>query len=276
MDRFAAFDLTLGVPYREIVGCLLWIVLWVVGPELVCVKDLAKRCNTPTLVDYNEAFKVLKRIYKSRSAVIIFKRGYAGREIVRSQNRPQPESSLLSLVSTGSEMSFASPATHSQADLLLHFTDVRNDVDLPDSVLPTSKRFTMLTYTDASFAVGDSKESVSGYVIFVNGTAIMWGSQRQTTIVDSTCLAEFVAASICCKQLMTVENMFRFLGVLCPKPYPLYTDSQANQSIAMAMNAVKMGQIRHIAIRYHLFRCVALNGDVTLISALRRIWWLIS
>ena len=37
MDRFLHFDLTLGFPYREIVGCLLWIVLCVVGPDLVRV-----------------------------------------------------------------------------------------------------------------------------------------------------------------------------------------------------------------------------------------------
>jgi hypothetical protein len=32
MDRFQNFDLALGLPYREIVGCLLWIVLCVNGP----------------------------------------------------------------------------------------------------------------------------------------------------------------------------------------------------------------------------------------------------
>jgi hypothetical protein len=48
MDRFLAFDTALGCPYREIVGCLLWIVLCVVGPELVRVKDLARRSNHPT------------------------------------------------------------------------------------------------------------------------------------------------------------------------------------------------------------------------------------
>ncbi len=70
MDRFATFDPTLGIPYREIVGCLLWIALCVVGPELVRVKDLARRSNDPTLSDYNDAVKVLKRIHKRRSSAI--------------------------------------------------------------------------------------------------------------------------------------------------------------------------------------------------------------
>ncbi len=119
-----------------------------------------------------------------------------------------------------------------------------------------------MAYTDASFAVGETKDSISGFVIFINGTPVMWGSMRQTTVADSTCSAEFVAASVCCKQLLHVENIFRFMGILCPKPYILYTDSQASQTISM--NSERMGKIRHIAIRYHLVCSMAYNGDVFL------------
>jgi hypothetical protein len=79
-------------------------------------------------------------------------------------------------------------------------------------------------------------------------------------VADSTCAAEFVAASVCAKQLTYFENMFRFLGFTCPKPYVLYTDSQASQSIATI--AVKMGKIRHIAIRYHLIRQMVARGEI--------------
>jgi hypothetical protein len=75
MDRFAIFDTTLGCPYREIVGCLLWIVLCVLGPDLVRVKDLAKRSNAPSAENYADAVKVLKRIYKRRSAAILLSLG---------------------------------------------------------------------------------------------------------------------------------------------------------------------------------------------------------
>jgi hypothetical protein len=262
MERFSKFDLTLGFPYREIVGCLLWIVLCVVGPELVRVKDLAKRSTAPTLSDYNDAFKVLKRVYKRRSAVIMFKRGFAGRELKPSQTRPEINVNVL----LSTEISATPPALpeyFSQSDLLAYFSGPQRDLDIATPPLPISTQFSLVAYTDASFGVGDEKVSISGYVIFVNGTPILWGSQRQTTIADSTCSAEFVAASVCCKQVMNVENMFRFLGVLCPKPYPLYTDSQA--SLSIASNSDRMGKIRHIAIRYHLVRCMALQGDVILL-----------
>jgi hypothetical protein len=85
MDRFASFDIRLGCPFREIVGCLLWIVLCVLGPDLVRVKDLAKRSNASTPADYAEAVKVLKRLYKRRSAVMLFKQAWlCWRELIPS------------------------------------------------------------------------------------------------------------------------------------------------------------------------------------------------
>jgi hypothetical protein len=209
MDRFATFDLTLGIPYREIVGCLLWIVLCVVGPELVRVKDLARRSNAPTLSDYNDAVKVLKRIHKHRSSVILFKRGFAGREMVPSQTRPDPitisPSSLLALGALSPD--HLSSSTHSQSDVYASFDAMQPRLEISTPVLPITSRFTITAYTDASFAVGEEKESVSGFVLYVNGTPVMWGSMRQTSGADSTCAAEFVAASVCCKQLLHVENV---------------------------------------------------------------------
>jgi hypothetical protein len=63
--------------------------------------------------------------------------------------------------------------------------------------------------------------------------------------------------------MVQIENAIRFLGFRCPKPYKLYTDSQA--SLAIASNAHRMGKIRHIQIRYHLVRAMVTAGDVEFI-----------
>jgi hypothetical protein len=257
MERFQKFDLANGCPYREIVGCLLWIVMCVVGPDLLRVKELARHCNDFTSAHYASAMKVLKRLYKRRSAVIRFQCGTAGREYVPSQLRPlEPVTTLASTL--------ASPASDSLPpdSSVAPFLEMQERLEIPEVPLPTNSRFSMVGFTDAAFAVGDIKDSISGLVIYVNGTPVISGSMKQTTGADSTCSAEFVAASVCSKQLLHVENMFRFLGFLCPKPYKLYTDSQA--SLAIASNPFRMGQIRHIAIRYHLVRSMVLNGDILL------------
>ena len=54
--------------------------------------------------------------------------------------------------------------------------------------------------------------------------------------------------------------MVQFLDFTCPRPYKLYTDSQA--CLKIATNASKMGMVRHLEIRYHLVRCIILQGDI--------------
>jgi hypothetical protein len=72
------------------------------------------------------------------------------------------------------------------------------DSDLDDATLDiekilaeTNTRFTKVAYSDASFAVGETKQSITGFIILINGTPISWGSIKQTVVVDLTCSAEY-------------------------------------------------------------------------------------
>ncbi len=56
--------------------------------------------------------------------------------------------------------------------------------------------------------------------------------------------------------------MIGFLGFACPKPYVMYTDSTACLSIAS--NAMRLGNVRHLAIRYHLVRCYVSIGEIVM------------
>jgi hypothetical protein len=85
---------------------------------------------------------------------------------------------------------------------------------------------------------------------------------KQTIVVDSSCSAEYVAASIACKQATHAENMIGSLGFSCTKPYVMHTDSTACLSIAT--NALRLGNVRHLAIRYNLVRCYVTIGEITM------------
>ncbi len=61
----------------------------IIGPELLRVKDLARRSNDFTITDYEEALKVLRRISDRRQYGIIYRRGGAGKESVPSSSRPE-------------------------------------------------------------------------------------------------------------------------------------------------------------------------------------------
>jgi hypothetical protein len=295
--RFQGFNVTNGVPFRELVGCLLWIVLNVIGPELLRVKDLAKRSNDYTLVDYSEALKVLDRIFERRHYGITYRRGGAGREYVPAYSRPegdcsysdddvdsvverlihatdkyeaaiavQPEAAYPNYmqVCAGKTYSIGDETEINELEMkdLYQLHPVVDDekLELKKVLKPTNKRFTIVAYSDASFATGVSKQSITGFIILLNGVPWLFGSLKQTVVVDSTCSAEYVAASVCCKQLMEAENMIQFLEFTCPKPYMVYTDSQACLKIATSNST--LGKVRHLEIRFHLVRCLIISGDI--------------
>jgi hypothetical protein len=303
MERFQKFDTTMGVPFREIVGSLLWIVLNIIGPELLRVKDLARRSNDFTPDDYADALKVLQRVYERRHCGIIYRRGGAGKEYVPSSSRPEgglkeglnePEEYISAClpweydpVLGGFPDNTHSHGSNSQAYVFhtsnqtvkysigdeaeFNELDEKNlyklnplvddlSVDLLKVLAPTNRRFTKVAYSDASFAVGVTKQSVTGYIVMINGIPLLFGSLKQTVVVDSTCSAEYVAASVCCKQIMEIENMLQFLGFTCPRPYKMYTDSQACHKIATSNTT--LGKVRHLEIRYHLVRCIIISGSI--------------
>ena len=262
VDRFKAFDLSQGVPYRELVGSLLWIVLCVMGPELLRVKDLAKRSHRYTTDDYQDALKALDRIVQLKDCGIIFRRGAAGREYVPAHTRLG--GGLENIDEEPYSIGDETQINDLEENHLYKLDPIVDDVslDIEKKLAPTNKRFTVVAYTDASFAVGETKQSISGFDVMINGCPILWGSLKQTVVVDSTCSAEYVAASICCKQVMHAENMVQFLDFTCVQPYKMYTDSEA--CLKIANNASKLGMVRHLEIRYHLVRCIVLSGSIVL------------
>jgi hypothetical protein len=178
VDRFENFDLRRGFPYRELVGCLLWVTLCVMGPELLRAKDLARRSNSYGEDDYQEALAVLRRMSLRRDHGIIIRRGGAGKEIIPSSSR-QP--AAVSLVDTGTVIPDELNELRYQS--LFHALPVTTDspylVPDPDTLdvapvsLPFNLRYSLVAYGDASFATGITKQSVSGYIVYLNGVPIL-------------------------------------------------------------------------------------------------------
>jgi hypothetical protein len=262
-DRFIGFDLSRGVPFREIVGCLLWICLCVMGPELLRVKDLARRSNHYTEEDYKDALKVLERVYERRTHGIVFLRGGAGNEIIPSCSRNGVLIPGMEEKVTGDDNGTPTDFNELRESLLYKVKDEIADEDIRPVVLQINARYKLTIYADASFAVGPTKQSVSGHIVYLNGTPLLWGSVKQTIVVDSSCSAEYVAASVACKQAIHAENIIGFLGFSCSRPYTMYTDSTACLNIAS--NSERLGNVRHLSIRYNLVRCYVSIGEIKMI-----------
>jgi hypothetical protein len=68
----------------------------------------------------------------------------------------------------------------------LEVDDEHFDIEKKLADTNSNSRFTMVAYTDTSFAVGDTKQSISCFGAIINGVPILWGSLKQTIVVDST------------------------------------------------------------------------------------------
>ena len=169
MERFNNFDLSQGYPYRELVGCLLWVTLNVMGPELLRVKDLARLSNAYGEPEYRVALKVLKRVFVRRCHGIVIFRNAAGREIIPSSLRsPSPslteglsgECAASDHIGTLIPDSDNEVTKHSlcQGKALFANTEVSYKVDDDELLdiqrvfLPVNSRYNLLAYGDASFA----------------------------------------------------------------------------------------------------------------------------
>jgi hypothetical protein len=97
---------------------------------------------------------------------------------------------------------------------------------------------------DASW---DIVRSTSGWLIFVNGSLVDWGSKRQNSISLSANEAETMAASLASQRIQNFRNTLADLGWKQTEPSPLLSDSKGAK--ALADNPIMKGMARHITRR---------------------------
>ena len=118
-------------------------------------------------------------------------------------------------------------------------------------------------YTDTDWA-GDkeTRRSITGYVVFLNGTAISWASKRQTSVAQSSCEAEYIAASEAVKEAVWIGRFLEELHQTRIYPIPLYCDNQG--AIALAKNPENHQRTKHIDVRYHYIREKEEDGTIAI------------
>ena len=125
----------------------------------------------------------------------------------------------------------------------------------------------LVGYTDSSFQSDrDDSRSVSGFVFTLNGGAICWKSSKQSTVADSVCEAEYIAASDAAKEAVWLRKFLGELGVApsLDGPVPVYCDSTG--AIAQAKEPRSHHRTKHILRRYHLVREIVERGDIDLMK----------
>ena len=82
------------------------------------------------------------------------------------------------------------------------------------------------TYTDSDYAGdADTRESVSGFMIYVNGCLIAWKSKGQKSVTLSSTEAEYLAFSEVSTEILFTAGVMKFSGMNIVYPIEINVDN---------------------------------------------------
>jgi hypothetical protein len=97
-----------------------------------------------------------------------------------------------------------------------------------------------------------TQRSITGIIVFVGSTPVLWPSKHQGCIATLTYTAEFVAMRSAIEEAISIRYMLLCLGILVMKPTNLYGDNfGVIQSATIPEGELKK---KLVAIAYHYVR----------------------
>ena len=139
-------------------------------------------------------------------------------------------------------------------DFLEDYPDAHEDIatDFPTAY---GRELETAVFFDADHAhdhVTLTRRSISGLIVFVGSTPVLWHSKRQGCIATSTYCAEFISMRSAVEEAISIRYMLRCLGIPVTKPTDLFGDNfGVIQSAEIPEGELKK---KHIAISYHYVR----------------------
>ncbi|KAH9458192.1 hypothetical protein Pst134EB_033400 [Puccinia striiformis f. sp. tritici] len=114
----------------------------------------------------------------------------------------------------------------------------------------------LVGYADADWAsCPESRRSVSGNLVLLNGNVISWKSKKQPTLSLSSTEAEYKSLGDITKEVMWVKTLLKkVFNVKIPGPTKIFDDNQG--AIALANDASNHSnyKTKHMALRHHFIR----------------------
>ena len=119
-------------------------------------------------------------------------------------------------------------------------------------------------FCDSDYA-GDkeTRKSVTGFMIYINGVPISWKSKGQKTVTLSSTEAEYIALSNLICELKHLYQVLEFLEEKVKTPMIVHMDNVS--AIYLSKNWVTGGRTKHIDIRHHFVREYQEDGMVKII-----------
>jgi Reverse transcriptase (RNA-dependent DNA polymerase) len=140
------------------------------------------------------------------------------------------------------------------------YPDAEEDIP-PDMLVPIGNEAKITVYVDADHARDQvTRRSVTGIVLLLNNTPLVWISKRQKTVESSTYGSELVAARVAIDLIIEMRYKLRMLGVKMEKETLLLGD---NMSVVLNTTIPSSSlKKKHLACSYHRVREAIAGGFV--------------
>ena len=105
----------------------------------------------------------------------------------------------------------------------------------------------LVGYSDASYAPGIDRKSISGFIFLFNGGPVSWRSRKQNITATSSMESEFIALGDAVKEALwfrKLQTEFQLKTELI-----IYEDNQS--TIKFSQNATHSDRTKHIDIRFY-------------------------
>ena len=138
---------------------------------------------------------------------------------------------------------------------------LRGTADLP--IVYKRGQFRMVSYTNASFGANpDNRKSTTGYLFFLGGGFISFGSKTQSLTAHSTVESELQPLSYGAREAVCLSNFLMELGFKTFFSVPINIDSTG--ALSVAGNAMFSSRTKHIALRSFFVREFIKRNKITL------------
>jgi hypothetical protein len=118
--------------------------------------------------------------------------------------------------------------------------------------LPVQPAFNAIVHGDADFAnCTTTSKSVTGILVVMQGTPVLWSSEKQPIVTKSTTAAEYVAASMAADEAILIQKTMEDMGTN-QSPIPLLCDNTAAE--ALLKNPIESGRTKYLEIHWHYCR----------------------
>jgi len=131
---------------------------------------------------------------------------------------------------------------------------------------PGAENRNVLTgWVDSDFAVdSDTRRSVTGYVMALNGAPISWRSCRQGGVTISSSEAEYVATSAVAQENAYLRALLSGFDRSPLGPTCVWEDNIACILMSASENPVNHDRSRHVNVKFHFLRERVRAGEIKL------------